>query len=149
MNSEKGQNEPEIGGAPMDITSFSFHCTTSYADGCYRLTLERTEEGVLLHGEDLFLGGRMAEAMIEEDILNRLGELAGYYCIDRWDGFDKNKKNVSDGSAFTLNMTLADGVAVSAHGSNVFPDYYAEVSSQIREIYDELMEQYATAQQHG
>ena len=129
----------------MDITSFSFHCTTSYADGCYRLTLERAEEEVHFYGEDLFLGGRIADAMIGEDTLDRLEELVGQYRIDRWDGFDKNKKNVSDGSAFTLNITLADGGTVSAHGNNAFPDHYAEVSSEIRDIYDELMEAYGSS----
>ena len=133
----------------MDITSFSFYCTTSYADGCYSLSLERTEEGVHLLGEDLFLGGRMADAMIEETTLDRLGELAGHYRIDRWDGFDKNKKNVSDGSTFTLNITLADGGSVSAHGSNAFPDHYTEVSSEIRNIYDELMEACGSPKQSG
>ena len=132
----------------MDITSFSFHCTTSYADGCYSLSLERTEEGVHLRGEDLFVGGRTADAMIEDDALDRLGELAGYYRIDRWNGFDKNKKHVSDGSSFTLSLTLADGGTVTAHGSNAFPDHYTEVSSQIRALYDELMERYGEAKQH-
>ena len=72
----------------------------------------------------------------------RLGELAGACHLLRWDGFDKNKKNVSDGSTFTLSFTLADGTVVSAHGNNAFPENYADVYPAIRALYDELMEEH-------
>ena len=136
--------QPETGGDPLEITAFSFYHTASSTDGCYSLTLTREETGTHLYAEELFSGGRIADAMIADDVLERLGELAGTYRVDRWDGFDKNNKRVMDGSTFTLSVTCSDGTTISAHGNNAFPENYADVSAEIRTLYDELMAQYAS-----
>jgi len=134
--------QPEEPGEPLDITAFSFCHTASFAGDCFALTLTREDDHTHLYAEELFSGGRIADAEIESDALERLGELAGTCHLLRWDGFDKNKKNVSDGSTFTLSFTLADGTAVSAHGNNAFPENYADVYPAIRALYDELMEEH-------
>ena len=134
----------ETGGDPLEITAFSFYHTASSTDGCYSLTLTREESGTHLYAEELFSGGRIADAMLADDALEQLGELAGTYRVDHWDGFDKNNKRVMDGSTFTLSITCSDGTTISAHGNNAFPENYADVSAEIRTLYDELMAQYAS-----
>lgn len=135
-------DQTEEPGEPLDITAFSFYHTASFAGDCFALTLTREDTGIHLYAEELFSGGRIADTAIESDALERLGELAGTHHLLRWDGFDKNKKHASDGSSFTLSLTLSDGTAVSAHGNNAFPENYADVYAAIRALYDEVMEEH-------
>lgn len=136
----------EAGEEPLDITAFSFHHTASFADGCFVLKLTREESGTHLYAEELFSGGRIVDTTIEGDALEQLGELAGTYRVDRWNGFDKSNSRVMDGSSFSLDVTLADGGTISAHGNNSFPENYSDVSSAIKTLYYELMEQYAPSE---
>ena len=129
---------------PLNITSFSFTHSASNADACFRFQITREEEGVRLYAEELFLGGRIAEATVGADIPEQLEALCATCRIRRWDGFDKSKSHVSDGSSFTLAVTLADGSTLSARGSNAFPDNYSDFYSEILTLYTQLMEQYGT-----
>lgn len=144
--SRKEPAPPEIGGEPLDITSFYFSHSASVMDDCYCLKVTRGEEGTHLYAEELFSGGRIVDTIIHDAVPEQLGELSGTYHLDQWDGFDKSSSSVSDGSSFTLEITLADGKIISAHGSNRFPAYYSEVASAIRTLYTELMEQYADSE---
>ena len=130
----------------MEITSFYFSHTASSTDGCWCLQLTLEESGTRLHAEELFSGGRIADTVIEDNVLEQLGEVMGAYHVDRWDGFDKKNKHVMDGSNFYLSITLADESTISAHGSNSFPENYSDVLSVIRSLYSELMEQYAPSE---
>lgn len=46
---------------------------------------------------------------------------------------------MTDGTSFSLNMTLADGQTVSAHGTNTFPTGYGEVCETIRALYRDFI----------
>ena len=138
--------QAETGGEPLEITSFYFSHTASSTDGCWCLQLTLEESETHLHAEELFSGGRIVDTMIEDDVLEQLGEVMGAYHVDRWDGFDKKNKHVMDGSNFHLSITLADESTISAHGSNSFPENYSDVSSAILTLYYELMEQYAPSE---
>ena len=145
----KGHKQPEPAAEPLpslEIKQFSFAHTASDTEGCFRLELTREEDVTHLYAEELFSGGRIADAKIGNDVLDRICELAGEYRVDLWDGFDENAKNVQDGSNFALDITLADGSTISARGSNRFPAYYSEVSSEIRTLYGELMQLYADSE---
>ena len=141
---EKEPVQPESGGEAMDIENFSFSHTGSSTDQCFYFALTREEDGVRFYGEELFSGGRIADAVVENSAIDRLGKLAGSCHLERWDGFDKNDKHVMDGSTFTLDITLENGSTISAHGNNRFPEQYSEVFSEIRALYDELMQQYGS-----
>ena len=92
--------ETPPGGDPMDIASFSFRHSASMADECYRFTVTKKDDGTYLYAEEQFSGGRIADTLIEEPVLTQLGEMAGAYRIDLWNGFDKSAENVLDGSGF-------------------------------------------------
>lgn len=139
----KEPEQPEAGGPPMEITAFSFYHTASWAEDCYCLELTREEDGVRLYAEELFSGGRVAETMVDGDVLEQLGELAGTYHLEDWNGFQESDSHVLDGSSFSLDITLADASTISAHGNNSFPRHYSEVSSAVRVLYDDLMNRYA------
>ena len=126
----------------MDIKEFSFYHTATQATDCYRFELSSADGDVHLHAEELFLNGRVADTTVDENLLEQLGKLAGELGVAAWDGFDKSSKRGSDGSTFTLNITLADGSTISAHGSNRFPDNYSLLHSELEALYRELIELY-------
>lgn len=139
-----GSTKNLSGGAPMDIKEFSFRHTASEATNCYRFELKRSEGEVHLYAEELFYNGRIVDTAVDENLLARIGELAGTLGVADWDGFDKTAKRGSDGSSFTLNITLTDGSTISAHGSNRFPDNYSLLYAEVNALYVELMELYGT-----
>ena len=139
-------SQVEADGEVMDITVFSFSHTASNAEECYRFQVSREGDEVRLYAEELFYGGRVADTAIDAAVLEQLCALAGTYGVAGWDGFDKTKRNVRDGSNFALEILLEDGSTVSASGSNAFPKNYAEVHGEIRALYKELMEKYGVSQ---
>lgn len=132
----------KTGGTPMEVIFFSFQHTASNTDDCYYFEVARQENGIRLYAEELFSGGRIADTVIQEPVLEQLSALGAQYRLDRWNGFDKNKKNIRDGSSFTLNMELADGSTISAHGNNAFPENYSDVHSSVRSLYQNLIDRY-------
>ena len=106
--SSAGSTQGGTGGEPLDMTVFSFHHTASRADECFHFEVKREGDEIHLSAEELFFNGRIVDAVVEEELLERLEELGGKYGIDRWDGFDQSKKRVSDGSTFTLSLILAE-----------------------------------------
>lgn len=135
-------DDSETGGIPMEVIFFSFQHTASNTGDCYYFKVTRQENGIRLYAEELFSSGRIADTVIQEPVLEQLSALAAQYRLDRWNGFDKNKKNVRDGSSFTLNMELADGGTISAHGNNAFPENYSDVHSFVRALYQDLLDRY-------
>ena len=130
-------------GEPLDITAFSFTHQGSSTDQCYRYTATQEGDSIRLHTEELFSGGLVIDTLITEPLLEQLGEIAGTYRLDRWDGFDKTKGSVADGSGFSLSITLADGKTISARGSNKFPDGYADAKGEIKALFETLIDQYS------
>ena len=124
----------------MEITSFSFTHTGMSAEECFRYSAEQTEEGVRLYTEELFVNGLIVDTLIDEPILEQLGEIAGKYHLDQWDGFDKSNNRVSDGSRFALSILLADEKTIFAQGSNKFPDGYADAMGEICALFEDLIE---------
>ena len=128
---------------PMDIISFSFTHTGMSTEECFSYSAEQTDDGIRLYTEELFSGGLIVDTIIDEPILEQLGEIAGKYRLDKWDGFDKKNKHVMDGNNFSLSVTLADGETISAHGSNSFPDGYSDAKQEICELFEDLIDKYA------
>ena len=126
----------------MKITSFSFTHTGMSAEECFRYSAEQTEEGVRLYTEELFVNGLIVDTLIDEPILEQLGEIAERYRLDQWDGFDKSNKRVTDGSRFSLSVELAGGSTISAQGNNKFPDGYADAKGEICALFADLIGRY-------
>ena len=131
----------------MEIRFFSFSHRGMSAADCYLYSAEKAETGVRLYTEDMYYGGRTVDVLIEDPLLDQLGELAEEYGIQSWDGFDKVDKNVLDGTGFTLSITYADGRSVRANGNNVFPDGYEDAKAGICALFEELIDQYSETDQ--
>lgn len=127
---------------PLEITSFSFTHTGMSTDECFCYSAEQTEEGVRLYIEELFSGGFIVDTIIDEPVLEQLGEMAGRYRLDRWDGFDKKNRHVMDGSRFSLSVELTDGSTISASGSNAFPEGYSDAEQEIRMLFEDLIDRH-------
>lgn len=132
---------PEQGEA-MEIILFSFTHTGMSTAECFLYSAEQTEDGIRLYTEELFSGGLIVDMIVDEPVLKQLGEIAGKYRLDQWDGFDKINKHVMDGNNFTLSVTLADGKTISAHGSNSFPDGYGDAKQEICALFEDLIDKY-------
>ena len=130
-------------GETMEITLFSFTHTGMSTEECFLYSAEQTEDGIRLYTEELFSGGLIVDTIVDEPVLEQLGDIAGKYRLDRWDGFDKSNKHVMDGNHFSLSITLADGKTISAHGSNRFPDGYSDAKQEICELFEDLIDKYA------
>lgn len=131
-----GQPEPVITkGEPLTITAFEFTHSGSIANDCYWYSIEETKEGVRFQSEGLYSGGEIVDLVVDDDqILTQLGELAGTYQADRWNGFDQTNSMVLDGSGFSVRITLADGGTISARGSNSFPKGFGEFHSELNDL---------------
>ena len=127
---------------PMDIISFSFTHTGMSTEECFSYSAEQTDDGIRLYTEELFSGGLIVDMIVDEPVLEKLGEIVGKYRLDLWDGFDKTNKRVMDGNSFTLSVTLTDGKTISAHGSNRFPDGYDEAKQEICALFEDLIDKY-------
>lgn len=129
-------------GEPLEMTFFEFSHTGSSTEECFLYSAKQEGGGTRLYTEGLFSGGLIVDTVIDEPVLEQLGEIAGKYRMDRWDGFDKSSANVMDGSSFSLSITLADGTTVSARGSNKFPDGYGDAEREICTLFEELIDRY-------
>ena len=101
------QGEILMIGKSMEIVAFSFTHTGMSTEQCFLYSAEQTEDGIRLYAEELFSGGLIVDAIVDETVLEQLGKIASKYRLDRWDGFDKNNKHVMDGYNFSLSVTLA------------------------------------------
>lgn len=126
---------------PIPLSYFSFSHRGSSSDSIYTYTAEKTAEGTDLYIQ-INAGNSVVEVTVEEDVLASLGKIAAEHRLDMWDGFDKAKSNVSDGSGFTLSMTTEDGQSVYAHGSNAFPDGFQEAKVKMDALFDGLVFEY-------
>lgn len=126
---------------PLPLAEFTFTSAGSSSDSIYSYTAEKTAQGTHIYLE-LNCGQHVVDVTVEEDVLGELGQIAAIYRLDLWDGFDKNNKDVMDGSTFSLYMTTADGQSISAHGSNAFPNGYGAAKAEIDALFEGLIWKY-------
>ena len=61
---------------------------------------------------------------LDADLVDELLRIIDQCDVESWDGFDESDPYVLDGEDFSLSVTFADGMNVSAYGSNAFPEHY-------------------------
>lgn len=125
----------------VKIVSFSYSESGSSADSFVNYRLEAQGDDALFAAEYLRLG--KVEVLVGLEEFDKLQEIVVVHGLDQWDGFAESDSVVSDGSRFSLSYTYEDEVAVSARGSNSFPEGYGAASDDIRAFFEGLLEQYA------
>lgn len=81
-----------------------------------------------------------ALSKISEDTYNRINEWVDTYNIRSWDGFNKSRKDVLDGGGFRIEITLATGETITAHGDNAYPKGYGDANRALNDIIEEAKE---------
>lgn len=87
------------------------------------------------------LSDNKESVVVSEEIIERVNKWVDEYNVKSWDGYDMTRKNVLDGGGFRLDIKLATGETISAHGSNVYPDGYRGANVALREIIEEAKEE--------
>ena len=73
--------------------------------------------------------------MSEEEI-QKILDILNKYNVKKWDGFNKNDKDVLDGDSFSFSAKFGDGTSISAHGYMMYPDNYGNVKNELVEIFN-------------
>lgn len=85
------------------------------------------EDNTILY-KKYFYNGKDETIVKEADksVLKEIDKIIKENEIDKWDGFNKSKDNVLDGSGFTLSVTYNNGTSIKAHGYMKYPTKYKE-----------------------
>lgn len=127
--------------SPMMITSFCFsHNGMSMAD-CYSYSITQDINSIRLQA-DLYAGNKTIDVVVDETVLENLGNIVSRHHLDQWNGFDKTNSMVLDGEGFSLSITLADENRITASGDNAFPKGYTDVKREICALFDALIDEY-------
>ena len=125
----------------MMITSFCFsHNGMSMAD-CYSYSITQDINSIRLQA-DLYAGNKTIDVVVDETVLENLGNIVSRHHLDQWNGFDKTNSMVLDGEGFSLSITLADENRITASGDNAFPKGYTDVKREICALFDALIDEY-------
>ena len=58
--------------------------------------------------------------------------------VEKWNGFNKNDKNVLDGDSFSMSITTREGEEIDAHGYMKWPTNYGEVKTELDKIFEDI-----------
>ncbi|MDD7365713.1 MAG: hypothetical protein PUG91_00230, partial [Clostridiales bacterium] len=77
-----------------------------------------------------------------DDDMDALYALIDALKLAEWNGFDETDPDALDGESFSLSVAFSDGGAITASGSNRFPEGYADAAARIEAFFQKLMESY-------
>lgn len=110
-------------------------------DFCYRVTFSDPPVLTVTCGE--WNEEEKYETVISPDEAERAAGLARQAGINLWNGFHGCDRNVCDGGGFSLEAEYSDGTAVSASGSNAYPNDYGILSSGLTQLFQSYLNQYS------
>lgn len=123
-----------------DIKSLEFSYSNGYAMNAYTTyKIECNEKCVVEvkpHGvpdEDKL------KIEIDKKVCDKLKDILEKYNVGKWDGFNKNDKNVLDGDSFHLYVHFVDGTGISASGYMKWPNHYGEVKGELDGFFTNLI----------
>ena len=77
-----------------------------------------------------------------DDDMDALYALIDALKLAEWNSFDETDPDALDGESFSLSVAFSDGGAITASGSNRFPEGYADAAARIEAFFQKLMESY-------
>lgn len=123
------------------IAFFSYSSRGSSSYEIYTYEAERTVDGSVQVRYDLHCGWEQYTLQAQEELLVQLEEIAERHGLIGWNGFSGSNPFMQDGYGFSLEIRLADGTEISAHGDNAFPGGYYEAKGEIDELFMGLLRQ--------
>ena len=76
---------------------------------------------------------------VDKSFAKELEDILNQYEVRKWQGFDKNAKNVMDGDSFSLSVKYGQGTEVSAHGYMKWPTNYSNVKGEIMALFEKQL----------
>lgn len=75
---------------------------------------------------------------IQQDEINKIIAVFNKYDVSKWDGFNKDDKDVLDGNNFSFYLRMQDDKTIEASGYMKWPDNYGKVESELNSIFMEI-----------
>ena len=78
------------------------------------------------------------EYNVSKKDLERIEKVLKANNVEKWNGFNKNDKNVLDGDSFSMSITTREGEEIDAHGYMKWPTNYGEVKTELDKIFEDI-----------
>ena len=120
-----------------DTTSFRLFYTQGYmmnADTIYEYKKEN-DKYIMSIKPYLVDSENTVSFEVNNNIIKEIEDILNKYEVYKWDGFDKNDKDVLDGDSFSFSVSMNDK-SISAHGYMKWPDNYRNVKSEVSSIFE-------------
>lgn len=123
-----------------DIKKLSFHYTDGYAMNAY-------VDYELICDDTCSLKYKL-NGVPEEDAktvdfpkeyVSKIIDVLNKYNVSRWDGFDRNAKNVLDGDSFSFKVEIDAENSIYASGYMLWPKHYREVKKELEDIFNKVI----------
>ena len=125
-----------------DIKHMRFHYTKGYAmnaDVSYEIDCDNGE--CILTYKPYGIDMESAKKKkLDSETVKKIENILTKYEVARWDGFNKNAKNVLDGDSFSFSLTMKDDSNISASGYMKWPENYGNVRSELDAIFEKLFD---------
>ena len=76
---------------------------------------------------------------VDIKFISKMQEIFNKYEVYKWNGFNKNNKDVLDGDSFSFNLSTIDNGDITAHGYMSWPKNYSEVKSELDNLFESLL----------
>lgn len=115
-----------------NINYFYLIYTRGYASNCN--VLYRIDNDLVA---TIKLYGKSEEVTINVDksVLKEIEDVLVKYDVQKWNGFRKYNKLVSDGDSFDLSIEMKNGKKIEADGYASWPKNYSKVINELDEIF--------------
>lgn len=80
---------------------------------------------------------------VDESVMTQLKEIVDTHNIYNWDGFNRKKHFIMDGSSFKLEITYENDEDINAYGHMKYPKGYREAQKALVDFLDDLVEEYS------
>lgn len=123
-----------------DIKSMRFHYTKGYAmnaDVSYEI--DCNEKKCILTYKPYGIAIEDAKKKkLDSETMKKIEDILTKYEVAKWNGFDKNDKNVLDGDSFSFSLTTNGDTHVSASGYMKWPENYGNVRGEFDSLFESL-----------
>ena len=76
---------------------------------------------------------------LEAEEVRKIEALFEKYGVGKWNGFNKNAKNVLDGNTFSLSVKMTEDQSIEAHGYMRYPSNYSKVADYLQALMEKLI----------
>ena len=80
------------------------------------------------------------EYNVSKKDLERIEKVLKDNHVEKWNGFNKNDKNVLDGDSFNFYVKTKNGDTIEASGYMMWPKNYADVRNGLDSIFNKILE---------